>query len=70
MKADVGLFGDAANFLERLDGTELVVGVHDGNEHRFRAKSAAQILKVNQTVLIHMKISDIHALLFQGLAGV
>src|SRR5438094_499073 len=33
--------------LERLDGAEFVVGMHNGDEHGFRTESAAQVFKVN-----------------------
>src|SRR5260370_240313 len=47
VEVDVGFFGDAADLLERLDGAEFVVGVHDGDEHGFRTKSPPQMFKVN-----------------------
>ena len=33
VEINVGLFGDAADFLERLNGAKFVVGMHDGDEH-------------------------------------
>src|SRR5216684_3947103 len=40
VEVNVGLFGDAADFFEWLDGAELVVGVHDGDKNGFRADGA------------------------------
>src|SRR5713101_2669115 len=31
VEIDIRFFGDVADFLERLDGSELIVGVHDGD---------------------------------------
>ena len=42
VEIDVGFGGDAADFFERLDGAELVVGVHDGDENGFGADGVAQ----------------------------
>jgi len=70
MEVDVGFFSDAADFFERLNGANLVVGVHDGDEHCFRANGAAQILEVNQPFAIRRQIGDTRALLFESLAGV
>jgi len=47
VEVDVGLFGDPADFRERLDGAKLIVGVHDGDENCFRVDSAAQVVQVN-----------------------
>ena len=70
MEIDIGFFGDATDFFEGLNRAELVVSVHDGDEHGFLANRAVQILEIDQAVLVHVKISNIHALLFQSLASV
>ena len=70
MEVDVGVLGDAADFFERLDGAELVVGVHDGDERGFVTNGTAQIFEVDQAILVDVKISYVYALLFESLAGV
>src|SRR2546430_1096606 len=70
MEINVGILGNAADFFDRLDGAQLVVGVHDGDERGFLANRAAQVFKVDQAVLVHVKIGDVHALLFERLASV
>ena len=47
VEINVAFFGDPANFLERLNRTELVVGVHDGDKHSFRTKRRLQMLGIN-----------------------
>ncbi len=52
VKVDVGFFGEAADFFERLDRAELIVGVHDGDENGFRADGATQLLHIYLSVAI------------------
>ncbi len=47
VEIDVGFGGDAADFLEGLDGAELVVGVHDGDEQGLRPDGAAKFVEIN-----------------------
>ncbi len=70
MKVDVSCFGDAADFFERLDGAEFVVGVHDGDQNGFRPDGAAQFLEVNLAFEIGRQIGDAHAFFFERLASV
>ena len=42
MKANIGFGGDAADFLDGLDGAEFVVGVHHADENGFRPERAAK----------------------------
>ena len=43
VEVDVMLGSDAAYFLDWLNRPELVIGVHDGNEDRFRADGLANV---------------------------
>src|SRR5258707_13674301 len=70
MKVDVGIRGDAPNFFERLHRTQLVVGVHHGNQHGFLAKSAAQRLWRNDSLPVDGQVGDGCTLLLQRLARV
>ena len=70
VEIDVGFRGDAANLRERLDGAEFVVGVHDGDEHGFRANGLAQVVEINEAVAIHGEIGDGDTLFFESLAGI
>ncbi len=46
VEVDVGLGGDAADFGERLDDAEFVVGVHDGDQDGFGAEGAAEVVEI------------------------
>jgi len=70
MEVYIGFGGDTANFSERLDGAEFVVGVHHGDENGFGAKGAAELVEINKAIPINGEIADGDALLFKGLAGV
>src|SRR5713226_10659250 len=70
VEVDVGFGSDAADFFERLDGTELIVGVHDGDENCFRPDGAAQLLEVDQSLAIVRQIGDANAFFFESLASV
>ena len=62
--------GDAADFFERLNCAQLVVGLHDGDENGFGANSLADGPGIDLAFLIDWQVSDVCPLLFQGLAGV
>ena len=47
VEVDVGFGGDAADFRERLDGAEFVVGVHDCDEDGFGAEGVAKVVDVD-----------------------
>ena len=70
VKADVSCLGDAADFFERLDGAELVVGVHDGDKNSFLPDGAAQLLQFHLPFAIGRQIGDTNAFFFESLAGV
>jgi len=70
VEVDVGFGGDTADFGERLNGAEFVVGVHHGDENGFGAKGAAEIVEVDETFAIDGKIGDGDALFFESLTGV
>ena len=52
VEVDVGFFREAADFLERLHGAELVIGVHDADENRFGPDGPAQLLHIYLPVAI------------------
>ena len=60
--------GDAGDFRDRLDRTEFVIGVHDGNQNGFGANGAANIFRVNDAVLACGEIGDGDAALLEMLA--
>src|SRR5260370_39959811 len=52
VEVDVGFLGEVADLFERLDGAELVVGVHDGDENGFGPDGATQLLHIYLSVAI------------------
>ena len=52
VKHDAVLVCHFADFRERRNGADLVVGGHDRNEHRAFGDSAAHVLRINQSRLI------------------
>ena len=70
VEINVCFLREAADFFERLDGAELVVGVHDGDENGFGPDGSAQILHIYLSFAIGRQIGDGHALFFEGLAGI
>src|SRR5581483_4285611 len=61
VKVDIVLRRDAADFLERLDGAEFVVGVHDGNEAGVRANGFANRFGIDEAIAIHRQVGDTDA---------
>jgi hypothetical protein len=66
------LGGDSSDILKRLQRAELVVGVHDGDEHglwmlRQRVFDGGQ---VDSTVQVHREIGDGEAVFLKSLAAI
>src|SRR5580698_285720 len=59
--------GDAANFFDRLDGAELVVGVHHADENRFGLERAANFFRIDDAFAADGNIGDIDAEFFERL---
>ena len=64
------LFGNLADFSHRIDHTNFVVGVHDGDQDRLWRNRFAHILRINAPIAPHRQIRHFVAVLFQALAGV
>ena len=58
------------DLLDRLDGADLVVRRHDGDERGVLGKLTLQLLEIDAALLVHVQIGDAVALFFQRLAGV
>ena len=63
-------FGDAADFFERLDGPQLVVGVHHGEKDGFGADRSSDSFGIDAAFAIDAQIGDADPLFFGGLARV
>ena len=70
VEINVGFRGDPSDLREWLHRAQFVVGVHHGDQHRFRADRLPQFVQIDQSLAIHREIGDRDALFFQRLAGV
>ena len=66
MEADSGFGGDATDFLDRLNGAELVVRVHHADQNRLRPQRAANFLRINNSLRVagrrHGNDGDVNSL--------
>ena len=70
MEKDSVLFGDGSDFLDRLDGTDLVVCKHNGDQDGLRCDGFLKLIQLHNTVLIYIHVCDLGSALFlQILAG-
>jgi len=61
--------GDGRDFGDWLDGTDLVVGVHDGHQDGIGGDGPLNVGGVYHSVLVHRQHGDAVALAFEPLAG-
>ena len=61
---------DPAQLRHGIDGADLVVGKHDGDQRGVRPDRLLQRLRLYLAILVHRQIGDLKALLFQRLGGV
>src|SRR5580658_9429707 len=62
--------GDFADFGDRIDHTNLVVGVHDGDQDGGRPDGGFQLIQVDAPIFLHRQVGDFKALFFEALARV
>ncbi len=70
VEENAGPAADGADLPDGLDGADLVVGVHDGDQAGLRRDGGLHLLGRHQTVAVDVQISDGEALFFQLLQGV
>src|SRR5215472_16586332 len=61
--------GDAGAILDRLDGSDLVVGVHDADEDRARRDRSAQLVGIDPPGAVNRQIGDAGAQPLEKRAG-
>src|SRR6266851_2070894 len=67
---DAVLLGKFADFRDRVNYANFVVGVHDGDQNRCGLNGRLQLLNVYAPVALDRQIGDFEAVLFEVLAGV
>ena len=58
------------DLLDRLDGADLVVRCHDGDERGILGEFALELFEIHMAFLVHVQIGDAVAFLLQRLAGI
>ena len=69
MEQDAMLFCDLTDLFDGLNGSDLIVGKHDGNQDGIRTDSLLQLVQFYNTVLIYIQIGDLKTAFLQILAG-
>ena len=64
------LMAQRADFADRLQHANLVVGGHDRDQDRLVIHGALQVVEIDPAILLHRQIGDAEAVLLQPLAGV
>ncbi len=59
--------GDLADFGNGLNAPDLIVCVHNGNQHGTRSDSLQYVVRIHDSVFVHRHSRDFHALFFQRL---
>ena len=70
MKQDAGLPADGADLADRLNGSDFVVGVHDGDEAGLRGDCGLYLFRRHKSVFVNVQIGDGESLLLQLFQGV
>ena len=70
VEQDAALVADLADLGHRLDHADFVVGVHDADQDGLVGDGVAQLIEIDQAVLLQRQIGDAAAMLFELLAGI
>src|SRR3990170_4416003 len=69
MEINASFTSHLTDFSNRLDGAHLIIGMHHRNQNGFVGDSLFDIVRVHQTLLIHLEVGNGSAPLLQELAG-
>ena len=69
VKQNAMLLCDLANLFDRLDGSDLVVCKHNGNENGSRADSLLQLISFQNAVLVYIDLRNLETMVLQPLTG-
>src|SRR5207302_4551797 len=70
MEINVGLRSDASDLFYRLENASLVVRHHDRDQLGARTKSGAHVVRIDQPLSVHVKVSHFTSALLQTFAGI
>ena len=60
---------DGADLPDRLDGSDLIVGIHDADQASIIPDSSFDFVRMDDSVLMHIQQGNCEAFLFQLLQG-
>ena len=67
---DAALFCDFTDFRDRIDYANFVIGVHDGDQNRFRRNRFAHVLRIDTAIALNREIGHFKSIFFKALAGI
>ena len=70
MEPHAAFAAERADFRNRHDSADFIVGIHDRYERRIRTDGVGDLLRSDQAVVVNRKICDLEALLFERRACV
>ena len=69
MEKNIMLSGNFPDFLNRLDRSYLIVGIHYGNQNGIRTDSFLKLVQLNYTIFVHIYVGDFTAIFFKIFTG-
>ena len=69
MEQDAVLMGDLPNLFHRLNGADLIIRKHNGDQDCILPDGGPKLLQINESRFVHIQIRHLVAPLFQILAG-
>ena len=69
MEQNTLLCSNLTDLPDRLDRSDLIIGIHHGNQYSIRTNRPFQLLYINNPVAVHIQIRNFRPLLFQIFTG-
>ena len=70
MKRNIEFLASLADFLHRLNHSDLIINHHNQNEPCIRSNSGSKLIQVDDPVGLHRQVGDFEALLLEVTAGI
>ena len=70
MKRNIEFLASLADFLHRLNHSDLVINCHNRNEPHIGPNSGLKLIQVDDLVGLHQQVGDFEALLLEVTAGI
>ena len=69
MEQDAVFLRDLSDLPDRLDGADLIIRKHNGNQDRILPNGSPKLFQIHQSGFVHIQICHLIALLFQVFTG-